>query len=72
MFYIYAEDLVAGVTGPFDTIKEAAAHIAFCRERGDADPGHIISQTQYDGLGDVFTLTPEQDRLWKFPEEKSL
>lgn len=68
-FYVYAEDFVAGVVGPFRTAAEALSHIEFCKRRGDADPGRVITQEELDKTGEVFMMTPEQDLAWKFPNE---
>lgn len=36
MFYVFGEDMVPGLVGPFPTVEEAKAHIEFWRQRGDA------------------------------------
>lgn len=71
-FYVFGEDLVAGLVGPFAARIDAEAHIAFCDARGDADPGRVVDATHADllrraGLVDV-EVTPDQDRALILPD----
>lgn len=78
MYYLYCEDLAAGLVGPFKTKKKAHKHRKFLEERGDADPGKIITaeeatpyldQIKADTFPGVF-MSPKEDRkdLWpQFP-----
>lgn len=64
-YYIYAEDLASGLIGPFESENAAHNHVTFCRMRGDADPGAVITATEAwnlrrEGRVDM-EMTPEQD-----------
>lgn len=63
-FYVYAEDLCAGLVGPFLDRASAEAHVAFCAARGDADPGRIVDDREAQTLRgpDTLELTAEEDR----------
>ncbi len=69
-WWVYAEDLVGALIGPFNDVEGCLAHIRFCRGRGDAaqmayyecvdgvfvdDCGHPIT---FDG---VYRMTQEED-----------
>ena len=70
-FYIYGEDLVDGLTGPFDTRAEAEEHVRLCESRGDADPGKVITGTEAQAIvrndPGILVLTPEEDRAMLCP-----
>ncbi len=63
-FYVYAEDLVAGLVGPFWSREEADAHVLFLEDRGDADRGRVVDETEAAALrpGVGIEMTPQEDR----------
>ena len=68
-FWVYGEDLVSGLVGPFATAGEANVHIGFCRDRGDADPGMVVTDAEADRLRPVgIEMTPEADRAFVCPD----
>lgn len=63
-YWIWAEDLVAAMIGPFDTREEAEAHIKFCEDRGDGAEMKVINGVEADYMDPNMVLTPEQDKKW--------
>lgn len=69
MFWVYACDLADALIGPFATRKEAADHIQFCVDRGDAATMEVWTDEQrmfrenLDGPPGM-TLTPEEDKAY--------
>lgn len=66
-FYVYSEDLAAGLVGPFLTRQQAEAHVAFCRIRGDADPGTVLTWQEAGAKlanPGMMLLSPEADRVY--------
>lgn len=63
-YYLYCEDMVGAVVGPFDTIEQAEDHIKFLDERGDADTGVIFSETHLEEYTEraAYVCTPQEDR----------
>jgi hypothetical protein len=64
-FYVFAEDLVGALIGPFATVTDAQAHIAFCEARGDGAEMCVVADDEVAELGDrvAYRLTPDQDRV---------
>lgn len=62
MFYVFGEDLVSGLVGPFQTRESALEHIEFQRARGDA------AVCCHDNARVVTTQEIQSDRklLWAF------
>ena len=69
--YIYGEDFVAGLTGPFSSLASAKEHLEFKRQRGDADicvHNNAVILTEEAAfermcqLGYDNTNTPDEDR----------
>lgn len=67
-YWVYAEDLVSALIGPFDNRAEAEAHVEFCAERGDASEAEgntrILTDEEVAPLrGTVgMIMTPDEDR----------
>lgn len=63
--YIYAEDLVAVLIGPFNSTAEAEAHIAWCRDvRGDGAEMRVVDEFTANRMEVMETMTPERDMTW--------
>jgi hypothetical protein len=68
--YIYFEDFVGMLVGPFHSQADIDAHIKFCEDRGDA--ADVVEIVDFDSerfhklLADNDTMTPEEDRNFKF------
>lgn len=62
-FWLFGEDLVSGLVGPFASRADADAHRAFAESRGDADPGRVVDDAEADALRPVgVEISPEADR----------
>lgn len=70
--YIRGEDMVVGFVGPFSSLAAAEEHILFCAERGDADPGKVITEQEFLLEENPFCMTPEADRNFQFPDNPTL
>jgi hypothetical protein len=67
-YWLLAEDFVACLVGPFDSIAAAAQHIAFCTERGDSSTFRILDDEGKRGLHVLgYGISPEKDREWTTP-----
>lgn len=64
-FWVRGEDMVVGFVGPFETLADAEAHVAFCVARGD---GSTMSVSDVAPGADEFVQTPEADRAFVFPK----
>lgn len=67
-YYIYAEDLVGALVGPFNSISAAEEHMLFCEERGDAATTRVVDETEARALtqeGVHTYVTAEKDRKWQ-------
>lgn len=62
-FWIYAEDMVGAIIGPFSGMDSAREHIKFCEGRGDAACMRVITGEEKDEI-DVDEITPEEDRRY--------
>lgn len=72
-YFIYSEDLCAGITGPFSSVIAAWAHIEFMRHRGDASVlyhENTLEILQRDAallkmrdLGYLNLVSPEEDMM---------
>ncbi len=64
--YVYAEDLVGCVIGPFDTLQEAASHIVWCQDvRHDGAEMKVIESSELDAYLERAgqpLLSPQEDR----------
>lgn len=82
MWYIHAEDFVAGLVGPFATLEECGKHIEFMRIRGDASViihgnQKIMSEEEAkQTCAWEWKRTPENDKmldeLWELEREKMM
>lgn len=65
-YYIYAEDFVAALIGPFLTMDAAERHVEFCKKRGDAATMKILNiGVDTAAKMDVgLRMTAEEDREW--------
>ncbi len=63
-YFVYGEDMAAALVGPFQTVEAALAHVSFCEARGDADPGRVVDEVEAESFGDIFRMTPEDDRVF--------
>lgn len=61
-FFVYCADLCDALIGPFDTVDAANEHIEFCRARGDADPGTVMTSDAVEGLDVDMRMTAAEDR----------
>lgn len=66
-YWLYAEDLARALIGPFESKESAQEHIEFCRRRGDADPGKIVTEEEAEKLrSDLdYTISADRDRNFK-------
>lgn len=66
LVWIYAEDLVGALVGPFTSNEAAEAHMEFCRERGDAAEMKIVTDTSAYPA-DTMRMTPQEDKDFVCP-----
>lgn len=65
MYWIYAEDMVGVLVGPFENLADAFNHIQFCVKRGDGASHWIMDEREHDAIIRSFNpdiITPTEDR----------
>jgi hypothetical protein len=67
--YIYAEDFVGALVGPFDSEDDANTHIQLCKERGDGAEMRVVTDQEAADIEDanpgMLKMTVEDDATWQ-------